>query len=189
MAARQEQNHRSRAADFYDSATPADSNSRTGSSNDDDCERMLVMNEKGGAGGGSGARLWLTGWRGGVTLNTLISLLILLTGIVCLVLAVSRFKMLGGESAIYTGSCASAERTTWGLHVLINIFAIILLAIGNYVFQILCSPTRVETSAAHDRQQWVDIGVPSLRNLRYISNSRVLLAAVVLVAAVSTQIM
>ncbi|MCJ1312051.1 hypothetical protein MMC25_005725 [Agyrium rufum] len=41
--------------------------------------------------------------------------------------------------------------------------------------QILTAPTRAEIDEAHTRGRWLDIGVPSVRNLRSISRKRVLL--------------
>jgi hypothetical protein len=180
---REQQRHVSRAADFYFAETT--DNSRTGST-DDDCERILRQNEK---AGNRRVRLWMTGWRGGIAINTLITFLILVVAIVCLVLAITRSRVLGGESAIYTGSCAATERLNSGLCVIINIFVVILLAIANYVFQILSSPTRTEVAGAHDKRTWLDIGIPSVRNLRHITTSRVCLIAITIIAAVSTQIM
>jgi len=131
----------------------------------------------------------MAGWRGGVAVNSFVSFLVLVVGIVCLILAVSKAQMLGGESAIFAGGCAQAERIGWGLRAVISVFVIILLAIGNYVFQVLSSPTRRELASAHERHKWLEIGVPSWRNLRFISSTRVFLAAVILLAAFSTQLM
>lgn len=41
--------------------------------------------------------------------------------------------------------------------------------------QLLVSPTRREVDQAHSNKSWVDIGVPSVRNLRFISFKRVVL--------------
>ena len=41
--------------------------------------------------------------------------------------------------------------------------------------QILSSPTRKEVDRAHSKKQWLDIGIPSTRNLRAISGKRILM--------------
>jgi hypothetical protein len=174
--------HGSHAAEFY-LESPSGSNTRSGSH--EDLDRILP----GGHDGFARDRAWMTGWRGGVAVNAFVSFLVLVVGIVCLILAVSKARMLGGETAIFEGRCDGAERIGWGVRAVISVFVVVLLAIGNYVFQVLSSPTRRELAAAHDRYQWMDIGVPSWRNLRFVSNTRVFLAAVILLAAFSTQLM
>jgi hypothetical protein len=66
---------------------------------------------------------------------------------------------------------------------------VVLVAGANYAFQVIGSPTREEVMAAHLGREWVDIGVPSFRNIGRIGRSRGLLAVVVLLAAALTQVM
>ncbi|KAI1389608.1 uncharacterized protein F4822DRAFT_205946 [Hypoxylon trugodes] len=136
----------------------------------------------------SGLRRHITGWRGGVIFNSLISFIILLVGIICLILVIARARLLSGESAIYSGGCATAERINMGIHVVINACGIAIIAGANYVFQILSSPTRRELAVAHGNKRWLDIGIPSLRNFAHISGFRTALAIIVLLSAVAAQI-
>lgn len=130
------------------------------------------------------------GWRGGVALNGLLSILILIVGFVALIILAARRNFVdGGESAVYSGSCGTASSLDWGAHALINVFTVVLVAGANYVFQVLSSPTRPELAVAHDRRKWLDIGIPSIRNFRHISGGRVFLSLVILVAAIATQVM
>jgi hypothetical protein len=177
------QRYVSHSADFYDSAS---SNHRGSSRGNGDLEGSLREKMR---GGGSGFRRLLSGWRAGVALNALITFLILVMAIICLTLAISRTQVLGGETAIYNGSCAMTAQINASLHFAINIVVVILIAGANYLFQVLSSPTRVEVAVAHDRKKWLDIGIPSLRNLSAISSSRVFMTSIILIAAVSTQIM
>ncbi|KAF0316724.1 hypothetical protein GQ607_016066 [Colletotrichum asianum] len=59
-----------------------------------------------------------------------------------------------------------------GIHVVINILSIILLAGSNYCMQCLIAPTRPEIDEAHSSQCWLDIGVPSIRNFWSIGRKR-----------------
>ncbi|KAK4195080.1 hypothetical protein QBC40DRAFT_237267 [Triangularia verruculosa] len=183
----------SRAAEFggfYDSGS---SEGRGSGDAHGDEGRLDFGNEKGGRGGGRGLRnTLLVGWRAGVALNTLVGFVILIAGFVCLILAISKASLAGGPGgrlAIFTGDCAAATRVDWGLHAVINAFGVVLLAGAHYVFQVLSSPTRGEVDEAHGKWQWLDIGVPSFRNLRFIARMRVVLAVVVLGSAAVTQIM
>lgn len=135
-----------------------------------------------------GWRRLLIGWRAGIALNALLSLVVLVAGIVCLVVAISKGFVAAGKSIIYTGSCAEASAINWGLHAAVNILVVVLLAGANYAFQVLSSPTRTEIAVAHFRKRWLDIGIPSFRNLAHIESGRTVLAVAILVTAAFTQI-
>ncbi|KAK7423112.1 hypothetical protein QQX98_001188 [Neonectria punicea] len=134
------------------------------------------------------ARRLTTGWRGGVTLNVLLGLLALVAAIVCLGLAGAKGKIAGGGSSIVDGDVSKVRSANWGVHTVVNILAVVIIAGANYVVQILASPTRTEVDTAHEKFTWLDIGIPSLRNLKLISSTRAALSAILLVLAVSSQI-
>ncbi|KAK5634621.1 hypothetical protein RRF57_010334 [Xylaria bambusicola] len=147
----------------------------------------------GGGATGNGShrsdlRRHFTGWRGGIVCNTLLAILILIVGIISLILVITRTKVFSGQLAIFTGDCSTATRINIGVHVIINVFTVVLLAGANYVFQILTSPTRHEVAEAHDRKQWLDIGMCSLRNFLHVSGFRAGLAAVIIVVAIALQV-
>lgn len=80
---------------------------------------------------------------------------------------------------IYTlkeGECETISRTSIALHLVVNILSSSLLAASNYTMQYLGSPTRNEVDRAHQKGDWLDIGVPVFRNLfrRRISRTRAL---------------
>ncbi|KAH7149681.1 hypothetical protein B0J13DRAFT_312580 [Dactylonectria estremocensis] len=136
----------------------------------------------------STVRKLTTGWRGGVTLNALLALLVFVAAIVCLALAAANGKISGGGSSVVDGDVGKVRSANWGIHAVVNVFAIVLIAGANYVVQILTSPTRCEVDIAHEKFNWVDIGIPSLRNLGLISSTRAALSATLLVLAVGSQI-
>lgn len=53
-----------------------------------------------------------------------------------------------------------------------NVLSTLLLGASNYTMQCLASPTREEVDRAHSQNRWLDIGVPSIRNLTRISSHR-----------------
>ncbi|KAK6866219.1 hypothetical protein PG995_002747 [Apiospora arundinis] len=130
---------------------------------------------------------FFAGWKGGATCNVLLAFVLLVIAVICLILAITR-EVVAGETVIFSGSCDTATSINTGLHAAINVFAIILLVGTNYVFQILSSPTRLELASAHNKKQWLDIGIPSLRNLFHVSGLRTALIALALLSAVTTQI-
>ncbi|KAF2399477.1 hypothetical protein EJ06DRAFT_538344 [Trichodelitschia bisporula] len=80
-----------------------------------------------------------------------------------------------GRLVLFEGSCEMTKKMNIALHLLINILSTALLGASNYCQQCLSAPTRSEVERAHGRGKWLDIGVPSIRNLREISKRRLLL--------------
>lgn len=81
----------------------------------------------------------------------------------------------GGLGTLQEGSCHQTNVLTLWLHIAINVLGTLLLGTSNYSMQCLSSPTRVEIDRAHSKGIWLDIGVPSVRNLRRLSATRILL--------------
>jgi hypothetical protein len=131
----------------------------------------------------------MAGWRGGVAANVLLALLILVASIICLALAAAKGHISTNVSSLMEGKSNQVEGISRGILAVVNIFGIILIAGANYVFQILSSPTRAEVDNTHEQRKWLDIGIPSVRNLSLISPTRATLSAVILVLAVISQVM
>jgi hypothetical protein len=136
---------------------------------------------------GMGMRQAIRGWRGGVILNCIIAGLIVLATVISFVVAIATER--NGESRIFLGTCASTQMLSFGLHAAMSLVCMSILVAANYGFQILTSPTRVEVDMAHDAGRWLDIGLPSFRNMRSIARTRAIVAGVLLTAAVSVQVM
>ena len=130
------------------------------------------------------------GWRGGVVMLLLANLLMLIVSIVCLALAATRtHTTLGGESSLRDGSCGRVRAASMGIRAVVNVEAVVLIASAGYVFQVLSSPTRAEVNAAHARHRWLDVGVPSVRNLGSVAAGRGVLSAAIVLIAVGSQVM
>ncbi|KAF4857259.1 hypothetical protein CGCSCA4_v000055 [Colletotrichum siamense] len=61
-------------------------------------------------------------------------------------------------------TCSETKAFNTGIHVVVNILSTVLLSGSNYCMQCLMAPTRSEINEAHAKQEWMDIGVPSVRN-------------------------
>jgi hypothetical protein len=76
---------------------------------------------------------------------------------------------------LYSGDCNAVKKANIGVHLVINILSTLILSASNLCLQLIAAPTRNEIDRAHEKGIWLDIGVPSLRNLRHISRgSRVM---------------
>ena len=81
----------------------------------------------------------------------------------------------GGDQELKKGTCSEIWQISAALNLLVNALSTLMLGASNYSMQCLCAPKRREISRAHQKRQWLDIGVPSIRNLRFISRKRAFL--------------
>ena len=88
-----------------------------------------------------------------------------------------------GTGTIYEGDCGKVRILDTSIHVVLNVLSTALVGASNYNMQCLAAPSRSEVDMAHSKGVWLDIGVPSVRNLRHISWRRV---ALWLALAIST---
>lgn len=106
-----------------------------------------------------------TGWRGGFLAAIVATALVLVVNVILAITAAVRWGSKDGVAIPYTGDCSTAARSTTVAHLFINILSSLLLGASNYCMQRLVAPTRTEVDKAHARKKWLDIGVPSVRNL------------------------
>lgn len=115
------------------------------------------------------------GWRVGVTICASTAAAVLLINIGLTIWASTLNGLSNGIATVQNGSCQKTRNLSLWLHLAINVLSTVLLGASNYCMQCLSSPTREEIDRAHARRIWLDIGVPSLRNLRGIAQNRVVL--------------
>nr|XP_036587658.1 uncharacterized protein CTRU02_02574 [Colletotrichum truncatum]KAF6798600.1 hypothetical protein CTRU02_02574 [Colletotrichum truncatum] len=76
------------------------------------------------------------------------------------------------QPVFYSNDCERTRVLLVFLRFLISALSTLVLVSSYYFMQILVAPTREDIDKAHGRSQWMDIGVPSTRNLRFISCRR-----------------
>ena len=116
------------------------------------------------------------GWRASSKLALACAVVVLVTNI-GLAIGISTRGMAMGDATfmVYAGSCTTTEmKDTW-VHLALNIVATALLASSNYCMQLLSSPSRSEVDRAHAKRKWLDIGIPSVRNLSSLKKKKVIL--------------
>jgi hypothetical protein len=79
------------------------------------------------------------------------------------------------NGVLFQGNCKTTNALDTLIHLVINILSTSLLGASNYCMQGLNAPTRDEVDAAHKKNKWVNISVPSLRNLVIKSRSSVII--------------
>jgi len=118
--------------------------------------------------------VWYTGWHTGVLACAASVVVVLLINVGLTIYASTNpeYKIKNGIGTLYSGSCEESRTIGLWLHLGINFLSTLLLSGSNYTQQCLAAPTRSEIDAAHARRRWMDIGVPSVRNLLMIKAER-----------------
>ena len=121
--------------------------------------------------------VWYTGWHTGVLACATSVVVVLLINVSVTIYGATNpeYKMERGIGTLYSGSCDKSRTIGLWLHLGINALSTVLLSGSNYTQQCLAAPTRSEIDAAHARIRWMDIGVPSIRNLFRIKAERAFL--------------
>ena len=101
--------------------------------------------------------------------------MVLVINLIFTIWAVAKSGVQDGLGTLQEGSCKRTMRLTNRIHIAINVLSTLLLEASNYSMQCLSAPTRYEVDKAHSRGIWLDIGVPSVRNLRRLSTPRIVL--------------
>lgn len=83
----------------------------------------------------------------------------------------------GGIGTAYDGDCDKVSAWSFWLHLVINVLSSALLGASNCTMQCVSAPTRYECDQAHSKRDWLDIGIPSTRNIFRISWQRRILWA------------
>ena len=117
----------------------------------------------------------MEGYHFGILSCAVVAALVLIINLSFTIWAVSSFRTQNGLGTLYDGSCKRTRTLAFWIHLAINVFSTLLLGASNYSMQCLSSPTRGEVDKAHGQGIWLDIGVPSIRNLRRLSPIRVAL--------------
>ena len=102
----------------------------------------------------------------------IISSIVFVVNLTTTILFKTGFKSDSDLGTLYHGDCGTSSRLSTGLHLVINLLSTLLIGSSNFCMQLLAAPTRAETDKAHAEHRWLDIGVPSIRNLKRIAYSR-----------------
>ena len=111
----------------------------------------------------------LYGWRATVLACTATAMVIFTINVATAIYSVVKYDKDGTERDIFVGDCDQAGNISSCLHLLINVLSTLLLSASNYTMQCLHSPTRAEVDRAHAAKNWVEIGIPSWRNRKFVS--------------------
>jgi hypothetical protein len=129
----------------------------------------------------SGFQRWrqknsLVGWKFGVRAGLILTLAILFLNVgITVGISTSQGIDSDGKAVLVNDDCSTVEKYNIAYHLVINVLSTLLLGASNYTMQCLCAPTRPEVDKAHAKGIWLDIGVPSLKNLKFINRQRLAL--------------
>ena len=138
------------------------------------------------------SRIYFHGWRLTVAVGALLTFLVFWTNIGLLIWAQGRgpshkassssttngTNSTSGVITLFEGTCKERDSIIRWSHIGINALSTLLLGASSACMQVLSAPSRNEVDRCHARGIWLDIGVTSLRNLRWVSPRKVLLWAI-----------
>lgn len=106
------------------------------------------------------------GWRGGVLASVVSAGSVLLVNLVFTIWAAAKSQSGINIGVIWEENCSTVRQADLWIHIVVNILGTVLLGSSNYTMQCLSSPTRRDVDIAHSKGQYLDIGLPSFRNLK-----------------------
>lgn len=116
------------------------------------------------------------GWQASSKIALSCATLVLVANVAMTVgIVASGHPMEDGVYMVYWGSCQETEKKDTWVHLGLNIVATVLLASSNYCMQLLSSPSRSEVDRAHAKRKWLDVGIPSIRNLSSLRRKKIIL--------------
>lgn len=101
---------------------------------------------------------------------------------------ISRDEDALGLSILYEGDCKETAKIDLWLHLVIKIIGTSILASSNFFMQGLVAPVRAEVDAAHRSGHWLEIGVPSLLNFRFLSRRKIIYWSLFCLSSVPLQL-
>ena len=129
------------------------------------------------------------GYHFGIRFCAVTTAIVFLINCIVTVWAAMKYKIQGGLGTIQEGSCNQTKHLAMWLHLAINVLSTFLLGCSNYTMQCLSSPTRKDIDKSHLRGFWLDIGIPSIRNLTKIAKPRLLLWIMVATSSIPLHLM
>lgn len=117
-------------------------------------------------------RIWLSRRSQALCIQFIIIGVIFLVNLSLTAFAAANYDDKNGVGLIYEGNCQTVKQLDQWLHLLINLLSTGMLGASSYGMQLQAAPTRANVDEAHKAGKWLDIGAPSIRNLRYIGNWR-----------------
>ncbi|KAH7310628.1 hypothetical protein B0I35DRAFT_439442 [Stachybotrys elegans] len=124
-------------------------------------------------------------WRVTVSAGALMACLVLAANVGLTIWVRSSFEVNDeGTATLYQGSCETSEVATLWPELVINLLSTLLLGASNVCSQLLSAPTRADINRAHAKGKWLDIGVPSMRNIWHIPRWRACLWAILMLSSI-----
>ncbi|KAK6824637.1 hypothetical protein PG987_012131 [Apiospora arundinis] len=125
-----------------------------------------------------------TGWKRTAAWNILAASTLGVIVMCVLLVSISQpGSSLRSDTILFRGSCEFSRYLNIGLHLLVNIISSAVLASSNYFMQILNAPSRHEVDRAHRNLSSLKIGIPSLKNLSFLSNFKRCMWALLLITS------
>lgn len=91
-------------------------------------------------------------------------------------------------TTVYKGNCSVAGKVNSGIHIALTIYSALVALSSDFFLRLVIAPQPDDIQAAHKESQWVDVGINSLRNLRFIPMVRRALWLLCVISSVPLQL-
>ena len=129
-------------------------------------------------------RILPAGWRSGVKACAVGAILVLFINLLLTIGVAARHGFPEGVGTVSQGSCDAVNRSNAVVHLFINLLSTILLLCCNYTMRCLSAPTRSMIDKRHNEYRSLDVGMPSLTNLRFVGPKNVALWGILLLSSI-----
>lgn len=110
------------------------------------------------------------GWRRTGCINIALELACGILLSICLIVSLKQHgSSIDTATIIFEGKCSKTSSLNTVLHLLMNILSAGILASSNFFMQIASAPSRNEIDKAHTFLQSLEIGIPSFKNIQFVS--------------------
>jgi hypothetical protein len=93
------------------------------------------------------------------------------------------------DSIIFEGQCEVAERVNVGIHFTIAAVSFLVILSSDWFLRVIAAPQPADILRAHEKNQWLEIGSNSLKNLRFIPKWRVACWAMLIMSSIPLQLL
>lgn len=111
----------------------------------------------------------------GAVISTCTAGIIFLLNLTFLIVAMKTSGQNDDIGTLYEGDCNIVKYWDTGIHFILNLLGVALLGASNFTTQCITSPTRNEIDKAYAKREALDIGILSVRNLRFMTWSKITL--------------
>lgn len=134
-------------------------------------------------------RHWLNGRDAMLWLAFASSFTVLCINLIVLIIYKAKGAQWNGLVTTFEGSCSLVSAYNTIAHVAVNILSTLLFGASNTCMQLLSAPSRKEIDECHRNEVWLDVGIQSFRNIRYMKKTKAVILVLLAISSLPLHLM